>query len=42
MIHARKFATVTRVGDSWALNRSEVYARQEALGFTSHGLSFLT
>jgi excisionase family DNA binding protein len=41
MIHARKFATVTRVGDTWALNRSEVYARQEALGFSSRGLGFL-
>jgi hypothetical protein len=40
MIHARKFANVTRVGDSWALNRAEVYARQEALGFTSRGSTF--
>jgi excisionase family DNA binding protein len=34
MIHARKFATVARVGDTWAVNRSEVYARQGALGFS--------
>jgi excisionase family DNA binding protein len=35
MIHARKFATVSRVGDAWAVTRAEVYARQETLGFAA-------
>lgn len=33
MVQARKFATVARVGDTWAVSRSEVYARQESFGF---------
>lgn len=39
MIQARKFATVARIGDSWAVNRSEVYARQESMGFGEPDLS---